>query len=193
MNTKDKIIGAAQMLFLKHGLDGVKMQMVADKAGVNKGLLHYYYKSKAKIFTEVFDRATSELLNNVALLFSDETLSLEEKISAIVDAYFKLLSKNSHLPVFFVSEMNRSPEIISQLGFEKKIKSLINSAKLALPDNKPPEFAMQFILTLISLCVFPFMITPLIDELTEDNKTTESLLNDRKKLVKQTLINMIHE
>lgn len=191
MNTKDKIIGAAQMLFLKHGLDGVKMQMVADKAGVNKGLLHYYYKSKAKIFTEVFDRATSELLKDVKLLFTDETLSLDEKISAIVDAYFKLLSKNSHLPVFFVSEMNRSPEILSQLGFGEKIKSLVNSAKLALPDNKPPEFAMQFMLTLISLCVFPFMITPLINELTEDNKKTETMLNDRKELVKQTLINMI--
>ncbi len=191
MNTKDKIIGAAQMLFLKHGLDGVKMQMVADKAGVNKGLLHYYYKSKAKIFTEVFDKATSELLKDVELLFADESLSIKDKISAIVDAYFKLLSKNSHLPVFFVSEMNRSPEILSQLGFGKKIKSLVNSANLALPDNKPPEFAMQFMLTLISLCVFPFMITPLIDELTEDNKKTETLINDRKELVKQTLINMI--
>jgi len=120
MNTKDKIIGAAQMLFLKHGLDGVKMQMVADKAGVNKGLLHYYYKSKAKIFTEVFDRITSELLRDVERLFSDEALSLDEKISSIVDAYFKLLSKNSHLPVFFVSEMNRSPEILKTLGFGNK-------------------------------------------------------------------------
>ncbi len=191
MNTKDKILEAARLLFIKHGLDGVKMQMVADEAGVNKGLLHYYYKTKEKIFTEVFNRVTGELLRDVELLFSDEALSLDDKISRIVDAYFKLLSKNRYLPVFFISEMNRNPEILKKLDFTKKIKSLVSSAKLALPKNKSSEFATQFMLTLISLSVFPFMISPLINELTEGKKQTEVLLNNRRELVKNTLKKMV--
>ena len=191
MNTKNKILEAAQLLFMKHGLEGVKMQMVADKAGVNKGLLHYYYKTKAKIFTEVFNRITGELLRSVEAMFSDKTFSLDDKISNIVDAYFKLISKNRHLPVFFISEMNRDQSILTSLEIGPKIRSILSSAQQALPKEKSPEFAIHFVLTLISLSIFPFMISPLINEITQNNNLTETILNDRKELVKNILKNMI--
>ncbi len=165
--------------------------MVADKAGVNKGLLHYYYKSKERIFTEVFNRITGELIQNVKLVFSDDALSFDEKISKVVNAYFKLLSKNRHLPVFFISEMNRDPGILKRLGFTQKIKTLLSVAQPALPKDKSPEFAIHFMITLISLSAFPFMISPLINELTENKKQTEALLNDRKELVINTLKNLV--
>ena len=191
MNTKDKILESARFLFMKHGLEGVKMQMVADEAGVNKGLLHYYYKSKAKLFTEVFSIVTNDVLKDVKSLFADESLSTDEKISKIVDAYFKLLNKNRQLPVFFISEMNRDPGLLKRLDYSNKVKSLMESARSIMPINKPPEFTTHFIITLISLCVFPFMARPLLNEITENEKLTEVLLNDRKELVKTTLKNMI--
>lgn len=191
MNTRDKILEAARLLFIKHGLEGVKMQMVADKAGVNKGLLHYYYKSKGKIFAEVFSRVTGELIQDVKFIFSDESLSLDEKISRIVNGYFKLFSKNRYLPVFFISEMNRDPAILKRLGFSQKIKTILNSAQPALSKDKSPEFAIHFMITLISLSAFPFMVSPLINEITKNKKQTESLLSDRKELVKNILKNMV--
>ena len=191
MNTKDKILEAARLLFIKHGLDGVKMQMVADEAGVNKGLLHYYYKSKGKIFAEVFSRVTGELIQNMKSVFSDEALSLDDKISRIVNAYFKHFSKSRLLLVFFISEMNHDPGILKRLGFSQKIKALLSSAQPAMPTDKPPEFAIHFMVTLISLSAFPFMVSPLINEITENRQQTEALLLDRKELVKNTLKNMI--
>jgi len=191
MKTQDKILEAAKLLFIKHGLDGVKMQMVADEAGVNKGLLHYYYKSKAKIFTEVFNLVTGELLRDVSAFFLDETLTLDDKISNIVDVYFNMISKNRQLPVFFISEMNRNPEILKELGFGEKIKLLLSSAQPALPKDKAPDIAIHFMITLISLSAFPFMVTPLLNELTENNEQTELFLNNRKELVKNILKNMV--
>lgn len=191
MNTRQKILEAAQLLFIKHGLEGVKMQMVADKAGVNKGLLHYYYKSKDKIFAEVFTRVTSELVQNMKSVFSDETLSLDDKISRIVNGYFKHFSKNRYLLVFFISEMNHDPGILKRLGFSQKLKSLLSSAQPAMPKDKSPDFAIHFMITLISLSAFPFMSSPLINEITEDKKRAEALLLDRKELVKKILKNMV--
>ena len=191
MKTRDKILESAKMLFLKHGLEGVKMQMVADEAGVNKGLLHYYYKTKAKIFTEVFSRVTGELFKDVKSLFEDETMTTDEKISKIVDAYFMLISKNKFLPVFFISEMNRNPEILITLGFADKVKALMEGATPIIPEGKPPGFAVHFILTLISLSAFPFMVSPLIDEITQDKKKTDEILLSRKEFVKDTLKNML--
>lgn len=191
MSTRDKILEAARLLFMKHGLEGVKMQMVADKAEVNKGLLHYYYKSKAKIFAEVFNMITNELLRDVSAVFSDDTLTLEDKISNIVDVYFSMLSKNRQLPVFFISEMNRDPDILKRLGFGEKIKLMLNNAKPALPKNKTPDFAIHFMITMISMSAFPFMVTPLLNELIDNEKQTELFLSSRKELVKNTLKNMI--
>ena len=191
MDTRQKILEAAQLLFIKHGLEGVKMQMVADKAGVNKGLLHYYYKSKGKIFAEVFNRVTTKLIQDMKSVFSDETLSLDDKISRSVYGYFKHFSKNRHLLVFFISEMNHDPAILKRLGFSLKIKALFSSAQPAMPKDKSPEFAIHFMLTLISLSAFPFMVSPLINEITENKKQAEALLFDRKELVENTLKNMI--
>ena len=191
MNTRDKILESARLLFMKHGLEGVKMQMVADEAGVNKGLLHYYYKSKGKIFAEVFNSVTNELLHDVSAVFSDEDLTLDDKISNIVDVYFTMLSKNRQLPVFFISEMNRDPEILKRLGFGEKIKLMLNSAKPVLPKDKSPDFAIHFMITMISMSAFPFMVTPLLNELTDNKKQTELFLISRKELVKNTLKNMI--
>jgi len=67
----------------------------------------------------------------------------------------------------------------------------MESARPIMPIDKSPEFTTHFIITLISLCVFPFMARPLLNEITEDEKLTEVLLNDRKELVKTTLKNMI--
>ena len=167
------------------------MQMVADKAGVNKGLLHYYYKTKATIFLEVFSRVTDELFKDVRSLFADDALSTDQKVSKIVDAYFKLLNKNRYIPIFFISEMNRDPEILKTLGFGEKIKSIMESAQQIMPAGKPPEYATHFVITLISLSAFPFMVSPLIDEITEDKELTNTLLNNRKEFVKTTLQNML--
>ncbi|GAA0548810.1 TetR/AcrR family transcriptional regulator [Chitinophaga japonensis] len=50
-NTEQQIIAAAKMIFLRKGLAGVRMQDIADEAGINKALLHYYNRSKDKLFS----------------------------------------------------------------------------------------------------------------------------------------------
>ena len=53
-NTEEKILKAAEEVFVQKGLDGARMQEIADKAGINKSLLHYYYRTKDKLFSKVF-------------------------------------------------------------------------------------------------------------------------------------------
>ena len=190
MTTKDKILETARVLFMKEGLEGVRMQMVADNAGVNKGLLHYYYKSKDKLFTAVFNKVMSELLKSISSIFDNKEVSLEEKIDYAVDAYFSFLSKNPRLPVFFIFEINRDSEILKRLGFGEKIKGLIESASHAFPEEKEPEFIFHFVFTLVSLSVFPFMVKPMITEITGSKDKSEAFLQSRKAIVKKILKNM---
>ncbi len=190
LTTKDKILETARMLFMKEGLEGVRMQMVADEAGVNKGLLHYYYKSKDKLFTAVFNKVTSDLLKSIGDIFDNEEVSLEEKIDYAVDAYFSFLSKNPRIPVFFIFEINRDSGILKRLGFGDKVKGLIESASHAFPNEKDPDFIFHFVFTLVSLSVFPFMVKPLLKEITGSEEKATTFLDSRRSIVKTTLKNM---
>ncbi|HEX2898201.1 MAG TPA: helix-turn-helix domain-containing protein, partial [Bacteroidia bacterium] len=53
-NTEFRILEAARHIFQQKGFDGARMQEIADTAQINKGLLHYYFKSKDALFHKVF-------------------------------------------------------------------------------------------------------------------------------------------
>ena len=44
VNTEERILEAAKTVFMKYGLYGARMQDIADTAGINKALLHYYFR-----------------------------------------------------------------------------------------------------------------------------------------------------
>ena len=77
--TEEKIFEAATEVFVEKGMDGARMQDIADHAGINKTLLHYYYRTKEKLFTTVFEMIARKLFKKFAPVF-DENLSLEDKI-----------------------------------------------------------------------------------------------------------------
>jgi AcrR family transcriptional regulator len=54
--TEDKIFNAATLVFEEKGMDGARMQDIADKAGINKALLHYYFRTKDRLFEVVFQK-----------------------------------------------------------------------------------------------------------------------------------------
>ena len=72
LNTEVKIKEAARIVFIRKGMAGARMQEIADKAGINKAMLHYYYRSKEKlfqtIFKEILDAFIPNILESVAII-----------------------------------------------------------------------------------------------------------------------------
>ena len=54
-STRDIILDVAEDLFSKHGLHGVSIRDVANEAGVDTALLHYYFGTKRGLFDTVAD------------------------------------------------------------------------------------------------------------------------------------------
>ena len=71
-NTEDKIVDAAKKVFIQKGMDGARMQQIADEAGINKALLHYYFRTKNKLFEKVFS-----IVFKMAIKFVGETITIE--------------------------------------------------------------------------------------------------------------------
>ena len=64
-DTQGDILDSAELIFAKVGFEGARLQEIADKAGVTKAMVHYYYESKEKLYQAVLDRVLFELIRLV--------------------------------------------------------------------------------------------------------------------------------
>ena len=114
-STETLILDAAQAVFLEKGLAGARMQEIADRAGINKALLHYYFRSKDKLSELIINRAVGAMMPRLmAILEAD--LDLFEKIRQLTSEYISLISQRSFMPLFIVNEVNRNPQFFFQGG-----------------------------------------------------------------------------
>ena len=60
--SKRRILLAAEELFSEKGFDGARVDDIAEKAGVNKALIYYYFKSKRNILEELLGNLVEELV-----------------------------------------------------------------------------------------------------------------------------------
>lgn len=52
IHSVDKILNAAEMEFSLHGRDSVKIQAIADRAGVSRQLIYHYFTTKENLYVE---------------------------------------------------------------------------------------------------------------------------------------------
>ncbi len=70
LQTRNEILDAAEELFAYHGLYGVTVRNIAEKAGVDTALVHYYFGTKDQVFETVFERRT-HTINKARLIALD--------------------------------------------------------------------------------------------------------------------------
>lgn len=192
-DTKDKLLDTAHDLFQKKGFDGVTMREIAGEAKVNKGLLHYYFKSKQAIFIGVFKIVSKLIYVNLAEILKRTDIDFEQKIDLMVNSYFEMLTKHPRMPLFVLSELSKHPDFAegSQLG--STLGEAVGLIENCLTDVKPnrtkePGDGFHFLMNMVSLCVFPFMAVPITKAIRpEFYKTDAQFIESRKKHVKQIL------
>ena len=171
--TEQRLLDAANLVILKRGTAGARMQEIAREAGVNHALLHYYFRSKDQLAAAVFRRAASGLLPAVVgVLASDR--SIEEKVTLVIRTELDHLTKSPHLPAYIISELAHHPERIHELvkGITGSGPDVIGrsvtgvlgaqiAAAVKAGTMRPIEPA-QFVVNLLSMCVFPFAARPML-------------------------------
>ena len=194
-NIETEILIAAKEIFQQKGMAGARMQEIADKAKINKALLHYYYRSKQLLFEAVFKSAFSLLAPQLNKVLNDDS-DLFEKIRKFTENYVSFVIKHPYLPNFVIQELNKNPEFVQKLRSEKNFPS-IEKFKLQVSDAinqgiiKPIE-AEQLFINIISLNIFPFIGEPLLMALVNvDKESYNKILENRKTEVAEFIINSI--
>ena len=193
--TEGQILDAAEKVFQAKGMDGARMQEIADNAGINKAMLHYYFRSKQLLFEAVFTTAFSLLAPQLNKVLNDDS-SIEDKIRKFTSNYISFVSKHPFLPNFVLQELNRNPEFVLKLKDKKVFPSLAKFKNQVDSEvekgNLKPISAEQLFINIMSLNIFPFIGKPLIKALIDvDEKAYKQLIEDRKTQVADFIINSI--
>ena len=164
-STEELILEAAQAVFLEKGLAGARMQEIADRAGINKALLHYYFRSKEKLSALIIERAIGVILPRVMAVL-DTDVELFDKIRLVVDTYLTFVSRNSFLPLFLVNEVNRNPQFFFRTVVEKErthLDKFRRQVEEAVAQGRiHPINPAQLFMNVMSLVIFPFLGKPII-------------------------------
>lgn len=192
--TERNIFEAAIRIFTEKGFAGSRMQEIADSAGINKALLHYYFRSKNKLFDSVFEHLIKTMLPHFGKVFSEDG-SLQEKFESFFEEHISFLQKHPFLPSFVIQELNQNPDKLvrlfnyAQFPLQKLFDQIEDEQKAG---RVKPIDAKHILINMLALSVFPFMTKPLM--MASFNISDEGyvdFLNERKRELPKMMWDMI--
>ena len=204
MNSKDlsaeeTILLSARKIFTHKGRDGARMQEIADHAGVNKTLLHYYYRSKEKLFYRVVEEVINDLISQV-ITTSFSPAPFKTFLRRFINNHIDFLEQHQDMLGFLLWELKKDPQLIKNVILKQfdqiggsPFELLSNRIKVAVKIGEiRPIKEMDFIINLASLDVFVFALIPVISPIiTPDKNQLKALVQSRKKEVFRLLWNDI--
>lgn len=190
--TEQRILAAAKKAFLAKGLDGARMQDIADEAGINKAMLHYYFRSKDKLFETIFEEVASHFLPRITDILESD-INLFKKIEAFCITYIEQVKQMPYLPVFVLNEASKRPEALVKKMFGNKkppIHLFVQQVEKEIKQGIiKPVHPLQLFLNMLSMCVFPFMAKPMFEQaIGISKKQFDAMIEERKVMVPQFII-----
>lgn len=191
-----QIIETAQQLFIEKGFAGTSMSDIAVTVGINRPTLHYYFRTKDKMFKAVFGSIVISLMPKIHDIIKPD-IPFVDRMGMVLDEYIELFTKEPYLPKFICGEIQRDVnhllEVAKELQFEAAL-SLVKDTLLAEMEAgkiKKVPLPMVF-LTFYSLLTYPFLVRNLITTLFLDNEEDfTSFLQEWKQHIITELTNLL--
>ncbi len=196
-STEEKILQAARKVFIRDGMAGARMQDIADEAGMNKALLHYYFSNKEQLFETIFKETTLGFLTRMNYVFEAD-IPLFEKIHTFCREYIDKISSNPFIPQFLFSEMNKQPEkLLKRVWGDQKplVHKLAAQVQQEIDNgNIKPIHPMHLVMNMFAMCVFPFVAKPMLQFASPiSDEQFYQMMEDRKTIIPNFIIDAIRK
>jgi AcrR family transcriptional regulator len=195
LTAEQRILAAAKKVFMEKGLSGARMQDIANEAGINKALVHYYFRCKEKLFAVIFKEAASKLFPRIVAIVNEE-IPLFDKIRNFTRQYLEVVIENPYLPMFVLNEMHKQPHAFhakmfgnNPPDFSKLARQIDEEYQQGIIKAVNPA---HLIMNMMSMCVFPFIGKPMIQEVMKiDDLQFRYLMEQRKTEIANFIIDSI--
>jgi TetR/AcrR family transcriptional regulator len=190
ITTEQRILEAAKKVFLLRGLDGARTEDIAKEAGINKAMLHYYFRSKERLFEVVFDSLASKIVPDLTAIV-EQDVPIVVILDRIIYRYIDFISENPKVPLFLISELTKDPERIKNLLNHTQSFSKMQNFGLKLMQEMQAGKMKQvhplhLMMNIFSMCIFPFIAQPMVQHVMKISDDDYALiLSQRKEQVTQ--------
>ena len=183
------ILDVASKHFVSKGYAATRTQQIADEAGVNKALIHYYFRSKEKLYGEVVKHTVGKIWANFSDAMSSEG-SFWERTENLVGGYIDTIMENPDIPLFIMSELSQNKErflaeITKQDSFQLTMQSYLQEMMMEMASGKIKNIApIHLLLNLLGMTAFPFLAKPVFTALLKiEDKEFNELMTERKEVI----------
>lgn len=182
------ILEAAEKLFLEQGFEKTTTGQIANVAGCNQALVHYYYRTKNNLFDRIFEEKIRMVASRLLSIGLDG-ITIEEKVTQIICTHFEVFRENPRLAPFLIKEVLSDPDKFDYLI--EKLKHYPESVLLQLDKDLEesagkglirPARAADLMLTIMSLNITPFLLKPMLQKgLDIPEEEFQKILEHRKQ------------
>ena len=188
LETRERILQAAHTVFTRKGTAGSRTQEIADEAGVNKALVHYYFGTKAALGDAIFERALATITPIMFGILADPDRTLAQKVADIVREQIEFHGDRPYFAGYLVSELYAEPERIARLVhrrgplpldvLRRQLREGIRAGTIR------PMSAEQFVANMMGLLIFPFATRPALSQLLGlDAAGWRAFVEERKRFL----------
>jgi len=187
-NMEEAILEQATALFLEKGFKATSTSEIARVVGCNQALVHYYYRTKDRLFEAIFQKKIKFFLSSL-LYIGNEDLPYKEKLAKKIESHFEAIRLEPKLPLFFFSELGMNPERLKavretlgdlpQEAIEQMNRELQDEIKKG---SVRPITIYDLLMTIVSLNIIAFLGEPIFKTITRISDEEYQLLLDRRKI-----------
>ena len=199
-NIEKRILWVAERLFLEKGFSGTSTTEIAKAVGCNQALIHYYFRTKEKLFWDVFSPKVEQVVEYLDAPL-DESLDFIQRIRNVIDFYFGILELDERLAPFIVNELIMNPGRWDKFRdrylrnesrssafnrFESMVAEEISAGRIR------PMRAIDLLMNIMSLTISSFIVAPKGFASGEcDSNLRKEYLDNRREDVKSLIVNGI--
>jgi len=195
-NAEERILDAAKNNFVLKGYSGARMQEIANTAGVNKALLHYYFESKELLFGRVMETTLESIAGLCNVLTNIEAGNLHQRFRLLVHKTLQLMLREPFLPGFVFHEAQQNPGIMYPIL--QKYQARVDEVQVEI-DVEFNEGRMQWVdarhllVNVFSLALFPFLAMQVGGSIVFHNNQEElgKLLDQRQAAVEELVFSKV--
>jgi AcrR family transcriptional regulator len=115
IDKRERILDAAQRLFVRYGVKRTSIDDVAQEAGIAKGTVYLSFKSKAELFAAIADRLCANIHADAQRIILEATSPVERLVGILdchIGAPHRLVAQSPH-----IAELTASKEALSAAAF----------------------------------------------------------------------------
>lgn len=193
-DTRSEIIAAARTEFFTHGYEGTRLQNIANRIGVTKAMIHYYFNTKKELFEHVYSQSLKEIFGDLNEII-DKDLPLFKKIEQLVETCLRKSENNPEVLAFVITEAGRKTEWLQPI-FKEQLQLELRSFKVEL-DEAASSYRIaavdpqNLLLNIFSLCYYPALSATVNQSLLQISPKQNGIPERRKGLILDTILNWL--